>query len=88
MLDRCYLADSVPVLLIWGNRDGVIPVDHGRLAHAAMASSRLSVFEGSGHFPHHSDPERFITELRTFETETAPAIHDRRRWRAKLRSGA
>ena len=88
MLDRCYLADSVPVLLIWGNRDGVIPVDHGRLAHAAMASSRLSVFEGSGHFPHHSDPERFISELRTFETETAPAIHDRRRWRAKLRSGA
>ena len=47
MLDRCYLTESVPVQLIWGTHDSVIPVSHARLAHAAMPGSRLEVFEGA-----------------------------------------
>ena len=50
MLDRAYLAEPVPVQLIWGEQDSVIPVTHARLAHAAMRGSRLTIFEGSGHF--------------------------------------
>ena len=32
-LDRLYLADQIPTLIIWGDSDPVIPVEHGRNAH-------------------------------------------------------
>ena len=51
MLDRCYLTESVPVQLIWGSHDSVIPVSHARMAHAAMPGAQLEVFEGSGPLP-------------------------------------
>lgn len=60
MLDRCYLTESVPVQLIWGEQDVVIPVSHAHMAHAAMPGSRLEIFPKSGHFPFHDDPDRFI----------------------------
>jgi len=88
MLDRCYLAEAVPTLLVWGDRDGVIPVDHARRAHAAMPGSRLEVVAGAGHFPHHADPDRFVALLAEFVAATAPARYDRDRWRARLRAGS
>jgi len=87
MLDRCYLAEDLPTLLVWGERDGVIPVAHGRLAHEAMPASRLEVFAGAGHFPHHAEPERFVALLTAFVDETAPARFDADRWVARLRDG-
>jgi pimeloyl-ACP methyl ester carboxylesterase len=84
MLDRCYLIEFLPRLLVWGDRDGVVPVDHGRRAHAAMPASRLEVFAGAGHFPHHDDAERFVALLRDFVATTAPARHDPVAWRARL----
>jgi pimeloyl-ACP methyl ester carboxylesterase len=88
MLDRCYLADDLPTLLVWGDRDAIIPVKHGRMAHAAMPSSRLEIFEGAGHFPHHADPERFMTLLDEFVASTEPVDHDVERWKRRLRDGA
>lgn len=88
MLDRCYLAEAVPTLLVWGDRDGVIPVAHAHRAHEAMPSSRLEVFPGAGHFPHHADPDRFVSLLTEFIATTAPACYDRERWRDLLQRGA
>ena len=34
--DRLYLAESLSVLIIWGERDPIIPASHGRRAHEAM----------------------------------------------------
>ena len=34
-LDRLYLAEALPLLIVWGDRDPIIPVDHAREAHAA-----------------------------------------------------
>ncbi len=31
--DRLYLAKAIPFLLVWGERDPIIPVEHGRAAH-------------------------------------------------------
>ena len=31
--DRLYLAENMPFLIIWGARDKIIPVAHGRAAH-------------------------------------------------------
>jgi pimeloyl-ACP methyl ester carboxylesterase len=88
MLDRCYLTQSVPVQLIWGTGDSVIPVSHARMAHAAMPGSRLEIFEDSGHFPFHDDPDRFVEVVERFIDSTEPAEHDQEFLRALLRNGA
>ena len=88
LLDRCYLVDAVPALVVWGDRDGVIPVQHGRQAHEALPASRLEIFAGAGHFPHHDDPDRFVALMREFVATTEPARHDRDAWRERLRQGA
>jgi pimeloyl-ACP methyl ester carboxylesterase len=85
LLDRCYLAESVPALLVWGDRDGVIPASHATTAHAAMPGSRLEIFAGAGHFPHHADPDRFVALVREFVASTRPARFDRERWHRLLR---
>lgn len=87
MLDRCYLTESVPVQLIWGSHDSVIPVSHARLAHAAMPGSQLEIFERSGHFPFHDDPDRFVEIVERFIDSTEPATHDQELLRGLLRNG-
>ncbi|AKS34737.1 alpha/beta fold hydrolase [Mycolicibacterium goodii] len=88
MLDRCYLTESVPVQLIWGESDSVIPVGHAEMAHAAMPGSRLEIFEGSGHFPFHDDPDRFVEVVERFIDSTEPAVYDQDLLRSLLRNGA
>ena len=87
MLDRCYLTQSVPVQLIWGTGDSVIPVSHARMAHAAMPGSRLEVFEDSGHFPFHDHPDRFVEVVERFIDSTDPAVYDQDYLRGLLRTG-
>lgn len=74
--DRLYLAAHVPSLVVWGERDRMIPVQHGRDAHALMPNSRFEVFEGAGHFPFNDDPERFVALLNDFISTTEPAAFD------------
>jgi pimeloyl-ACP methyl ester carboxylesterase len=87
MLDRCYLAEHMPIMLICGRRDPIIPFHHSEIAHAAMPGSQLTVFPGAGHFPHHHDPARFVETVRTFLTRTAPSQYDPAVWRDLLRLG-
>jgi len=86
--DRLYLAAEVPTLLVWGEADPIIPVEHGIEAQEAIPGSRLEVFEGAGHFPHRSDPDRFADLLIDFVEHTVPAEVDDDRWREMLREGA
>jgi pimeloyl-ACP methyl ester carboxylesterase len=87
MLDRCYLTESVPVQLIWGSHDSVIPVSHAQLAHAAMPGSQLEIFNESGHFPFHDDPDRFVEVVERFIGSTEPATYDQDLLRGLLRDG-
>ncbi|MGO9027312.1 MAG: alpha/beta fold hydrolase [Acidimicrobiales bacterium] len=87
MLDRAYLVQDVPTLLIWGAKDAIIPVQHGTEAHHAMPGSRLEIFEDAAHFPHHTDPARFLRVLREFLTTTAPVEYTPEKWRDLLRAG-
>ncbi|MFG2312630.1 alpha/beta fold hydrolase [Streptomyces sp. NPDC048566] len=87
MLDRCYLTEGMPTMLLWGDRDSVVPVRHAHGAHAAMPGSRLEIFEGAGHFPFHSDPARFLALVEEFTTTTRSADWSREHWRELLRSG-
>lgn len=87
MLDRCYLTRGIPTLLVWGSADRIVPAGHARKAHAAMPGSRLEIFDGAGHFPHQTDPARFVALLDEFMNETPPATHDADHWRTLLRDG-
>ena len=75
-IDKLYLAEAVPTLILWGDRDSIIPARHGIRAHDLLPGSRLRVFEGAGHFPHHEDPVGFATTLREFVATTQPSEPD------------
>ena len=70
MLDRSSLLQSTPVQIIRGEDDLVIPVDHARLAHAAMPGSRLEIFDNSGHMPFRDHPDRFVEVVERFIDST------------------
>lgn len=71
-MDRLYLATSMPTLIIWGDRDDIIPVSHAYSAHQAMPGSRLAIIEGVGHFPQIEAPEQFVDTLLDFIESTEP----------------
>ncbi len=55
--DRLYLLTDMPMLIVWGERDRTIPIEHGRAAHAVLPRSRFVTLPGVAHFPHLEDPE-------------------------------
>lgn len=86
--DRLYLSAVMPSMIVWGERDRIIPADHGRTAHEEMPGSRFETFPGAGHYPHLDDPRRFVELLIEFIESTDPAEADEDRLRAMLREGA
>ena len=69
---------------MWGDRDGIIPVAHAIAAHEAIASSRLEIIEGVGHFPHVEAPDRFNDVLLDFLATTVAGPVERRAASATL----
>ena len=86
--DRLYLAQEVPTLLVWGDRDGVIPVQHAYSAHDLIPDSRLEVVEGAGHFLPFEQPELLEGLLRDFLETTTPAAVTPERWSQVLAAHA
>jgi pimeloyl-ACP methyl ester carboxylesterase len=85
--DRLTLAALLPTLIVWGERDSIIPVAHGAAAHEAMPGSRFEVFPDAGHMPHDEDPERFAALLAEFCDTTTPAQLAADHWRPHLGDG-
>jgi pimeloyl-ACP methyl ester carboxylesterase len=85
--NRLYLAEHLPLLLVWGEHDSLIPVSHGRAAHQHAPRSRLEVFPDSGHFPQLDEPERFLDVLVDFIESTEPAVMSAEGWRELLKAG-
>ena len=85
--DRLYLAAEMPTMIIWGERDPLIPVAHAHSAHQRMRGSRLEIFPDAGHFPHRGNSRRFVEVLVDFLQSTASADIDEGRWRQRLRTG-
>lgn len=78
------LAGERPVTLVWGDRDPIIPVRHGREAVELLPSARFEVFHGAGHFPHAHDPDRFAALL----VEAVRAARARRGGKAQTAPGS
>jgi pimeloyl-ACP methyl ester carboxylesterase len=83
-LDRLYLADSIPLLVIWGSRDPIVPAQHAETVRSLVPSARIEVFEDAGHWPHLDDPDRFCDVLLDWIGSTEPAAHDLDSWRRLL----
>ena len=58
-LEKLHLLNGSSVLIIWGDRDPMIPMEHGVNAHRLLPGSRLVIFPGATHEPHVQDPQRF-----------------------------
>lgn len=86
--DRLYMAAHIPTLIVWGDRDGIIPVAHAHAAHDLVPTSRLEIIEGVGHFPHVEASERFTEVLLDFMATTSPASAGHESLRDVLVSGA
>jgi pimeloyl-ACP methyl ester carboxylesterase len=82
--DRLYLLESIPMVIVWGERDHTIPVAHGRRAHAAIPGSRFRTLANAAHFPHLDDPDGLSEVLRSFIRETSPAAIEDGDWGAIL----
>ena len=72
-LDRLYLAEKMPSMVIHGERDQIIPATHAEIAHEAMPGSRLEILPGAGHFPQLTDPMKIARLLADFIEDTDAA---------------
>lgn len=56
----------VPTLIIWGERDDLVPFGLGRQLHACLASAQFSVLPGANHFCMFEQPHEFNRALLAF----------------------
>jgi pimeloyl-ACP methyl ester carboxylesterase len=57
---------GIPILLVWGARDPLFPLEHAERAHRDLPGSRLAVIEGAGHTPQAERPDEFNGVLDSF----------------------
>ncbi|HEX9668452.1 MAG TPA: alpha/beta fold hydrolase [Thermoanaerobaculia bacterium] len=55
---------AVPVDLLWGASDRLMPLDYARRMAKELPRARLTVLEACGHTPHTECTERFLAALR------------------------
>lgn len=55
-----------PTLIVWGDRDAILSRSDQEALAAAIAGSRLVVYDGAGHSPHWEEPDRFASDLASF----------------------
>lgn len=87
MADRAYLTEAMPMWVVWGREDRVIPVRHANAAAGLAPNARVEVIPDSGHFPHKDHPQRFARIVQDFIRTTEPATYSRARFRRLLKTG-
>ena len=55
-----------PVLIIWGEKDRVLPLKHGHLAKEKLPNATLEIMEGCGHIPFFERSEEFNRAVLSF----------------------
>ncbi len=83
-VDRLYLTDAMPTMVIWGTADRIIPVGHAEIARTAMPTARVEILDGVGHFPQIEAPEKVIGLLEEFVGGTVAATIDPDAYREHL----
>lgn len=57
---------DMPTLIVWGERDPVLPLSHARRLQREMHDARLAIVAGAGHLPHEEVPEKMNQLLSGF----------------------
>ncbi len=55
-----------PTLVLWGDSDGLLPLDFARAYHGAISGSQLKVIPQCGHLPPIERPEEFAAAVTEF----------------------
>ena len=63
-----------PTLILWGGRDGLIPLRYGEQFNRDIAGSRLVVFPELGHVPQEEDPAATVAAVSQFLREIEPSL--------------
>lgn len=50
----------VPVAIIWGEQDKILPLAHAKILHDKIKNSKLRIVWGAGHDPHFEKPDEFL----------------------------
>jgi pimeloyl-ACP methyl ester carboxylesterase len=58
----------VPVLLVWGRHDGILPVEMAQTAFDSLGANDkdLYIFENSAHTPHIEEQDMFVEKVKAF----------------------
>ncbi|GAA2715129.1 alpha/beta fold hydrolase [Actinoplanes palleronii] len=64
-------ASTTPTMLIWGDRDMILPSTHLAAARAAFPHARAHLFPNTGHMPQLEQPDEFAGLLRPMLAEVA-----------------
>lgn len=54
---------KMPVLLLWGEQDKVIPVSHAKAFEAAISGSKLIIYNDAGHLPMEETPDQVARDI-------------------------
>ncbi|HMD56196.1 MAG TPA: alpha/beta fold hydrolase [Solirubrobacteraceae bacterium] len=82
--DRLYLLEALPTLILWGERDNTIPIEHGSTAARAIPGSTFATIPRAAHFPHLEEPDAVAERLREFIATTEPGELADADWAALL----
>jgi len=57
---------QVPTMIIWGNKDKMLPLKHGIIIKQEIPNSKLVILENIGHSPHIECPRKLSNEIIKF----------------------
>jgi len=61
----------MPIALLWGARDPIIPMRHDRKTLRRLKGSALTTYRGCGHYPQLDNAERLAGDLSAFLRDPA-----------------
>lgn len=71
--DRLHLLETTPTLIVWGERDNTIPLEHGVRSHQAVPHSQFETLPRAAHFPNLEDPDGLAGIISGFLEQTEPS---------------
>lgn len=87
MRDRAYLTHLMPLHVIWGAEDRVLPVTHAETVEELAPGATITIVPRAGHFPHRDHPDTVVEALRSFMRTRAPSPDHIEQWRSLMVSG-
>jgi pimeloyl-ACP methyl ester carboxylesterase len=61
-----YKSINIPVLLIWGDKDEIVPLEVGRKLAGNIPNSKLVIVPNCGHVPQEECPRQTIEAIESF----------------------